>query len=74
MLFVQGSRDPLCDLGRLRPVLAGLAAPHQLHVIEVGDHSFKVPKRTGRGEAEVLAEVGGEVRRFVEEITSRPTG
>jgi hypothetical protein len=61
MLFVQGDRDPLCDLGRLREVLADLPAPVTLHVVEGGDHSFKVPKRMGRGEGEILQEVAGWV-------------
>ena len=47
MLFVQGSRDRLCDLGLLRGVMAGLS----------GDHSFKVPKRSGRTERMVWEEI-----------------
>ena len=74
MLFVQGSRDSLCDLGLLRPVLARLAAPHHLHVIEGGDHSFKTPKRAGRSDAGIQAEILDVVRRFVGEAASRPTG
>lgn len=57
LLFVQGSRDRLCDLGRLRTVLAGLSAAVTLHVIEEGDHSFKVPKRSGRTERQVWDEI-----------------
>jgi predicted alpha/beta-hydrolase family hydrolase len=72
MLFVQGSRDRLCDLDLLRPVLQTLRAPYRLHVIDEGDHSFKVPKRTGRSEAEVLAEIREEVRRFLEQMSPRP--
>ena len=68
MLFVQGSRDRLCDLDLLRPVLQKLKAPHRLHVIDQGDHSFKVPKRTGRSEADIQAEIRDEVRGFMEEI------
>jgi len=55
-LFVEGTRDTLCDLDRLRPVLARL--PHaSLHTIEGGDHSFRVPRRTGRADEEVWAEI-----------------
>ncbi len=57
LLFVQGERDRLCDLGLLREILAGLAAPLTLHVIPEGDHSFKVPKRSGRTEGEVWDEI-----------------
>ena len=43
MLFVQGDRDPMCRLELLRPVLAALAAPVDLHEVPGGDHSFKLP-------------------------------
>lgn len=44
MLFFAGTRDTLCDLNFLKPVLDRLQAPWDLEVIEGGDHSFKVPK------------------------------
>lgn len=56
-LFVQGSRDRLCDLSLLRSVLVTMPAAATLHVIEEGDHSFKVPKRTGMTEREVWDEI-----------------
>ena len=61
MLFIQGTRDPLCQLELLQEVLKPLRAPVTLHVIEEGDHSFKVPKRTGRTEADVWDEIGNVV-------------
>jgi uncharacterized protein len=45
MLFVQGSRDPFGRPEELLPVLEPL--PARLRVVEDGDHSFKVPKRSG---------------------------
>lgn len=48
MLFVQGSRDPLCDLDRLRGALAGLAGDVTVHVVEGGDHSFEPARGSGR--------------------------
>jgi uncharacterized protein len=57
MLFIQGSRDRLCDLDTLKRVLPQLPASVTLHVIEEGDHSFKVPKRTGRTEQEIWDEI-----------------
>ena len=63
-LFVQGTRDALCDLDRLRPVLAQM--PHAtLHTIEGGDHSFRVPRRTGRTDVQVWSEVVGVVARWL---------
>ena len=66
MLFIQGSRDRLCELERLRQVLATLTAPVTLHVIEGGDHSFKVPKRMGRSEDEVWREIALVMGNWIE--------
>jgi len=57
MLFVQGTRDSLCNLDDLRAVLGELRAPTTLHVVEGGDHSFKVLKRLGRSEESVFTEL-----------------
>ncbi|WP_022666764.1 alpha/beta family hydrolase [Desulfospira joergensenii] len=51
MLFVEGTRDPFCDLDLLRPVLKDMSSSHTLEIIQGGDHSFKLPKsdpRTGQ--------------------------
>jgi predicted alpha/beta-hydrolase family hydrolase len=56
-LFVQGTRDALCDLDRLRGLLPTLAVPARLHVVVGGDHSFRVLKRSGRSQDEVDDEV-----------------
>ena len=57
MLFLQGTRDGLADLGLLRPVGAALGAKATLHEIEGGDHSFAVLKKSGRTNEEALTEV-----------------
>jgi len=57
MLFLQGTRDALADLAMLRPVVAALGARATLHLVEEADHSFHVPARTGRKDADVLREI-----------------
>jgi len=57
MLFVQGTRDPFARPDLLDAVLARLGEKATLHRIEGGDHSFGVPKRSGRTATEVEAEV-----------------
>jgi len=44
MLFFAGTRDALCDLELLKPVVSRLKAPADLEVVEGGDHSFVLPK------------------------------
>jgi predicted alpha/beta-hydrolase family hydrolase len=48
MLFLQGTRDDLADLGLITGVCAGLGRRATLHVVEGADHSFAVLKRSGR--------------------------
>jgi len=45
ILFVQGTRDPLCPLDLLEQVRTAMKAPNSLHTVEGGDHSLRVPKR-----------------------------
>jgi len=40
-LFVQGDRDPFCDLARMREELPKLSRPNELVVIENAGHSFE---------------------------------
>ena len=61
MLFLQGSRDEFAGLDLLRPVVKRLGKRVTLHVVEGGDHSFKVLKRTGRTDAEVMNELADTI-------------
>lgn len=44
ILFVQGTRDPLCPLDLLESVRKRMHAPSTLHVVEGADHSLLVSK------------------------------
>jgi len=57
MLFLQGTRDEFADLELLRPVVKRLGDRAALHLVESGDHSFKVPKKSGRSEGDVMGEL-----------------
>jgi uncharacterized protein len=57
MLFLQGSRDALAALDELRPVCTALGARATLQVFADADHSFHVPARSGRNDAQVRAEL-----------------
>ena len=66
LLFVQGTRDKLANLDLLQPVIDDLGARATLHIVDQGDHSLGVPKRSGRSEAEVLGEVADVVSDWVD--------
>src|SRR5437899_9323151 len=57
MLFLQGDRDEFASLKLLKPVVSGLGERATLHLVEGGDHSFHVLKRSGRTDAEVMGEL-----------------
>ncbi len=57
MLFMQGTRDNLAELGLLEPVVKRLGPSASLHRVEGADHSFHVPARSGRNDREVLSEI-----------------
>jgi len=57
MLFLQGTRDALAELSLLRPLIDRLGQRATLTVFEDADHSFHVPAKTGRKDAEVRAEM-----------------
>jgi predicted alpha/beta-hydrolase family hydrolase len=46
ILFVQGSRDAFGTPEELQPIIETLEASTDLYIVEGGDHSFKVPKRS----------------------------
>lgn len=56
-LFLQGTRDALCDLELLREALVPCGDRARLEVVEGADHDFRVLKRSGRTDAEVLEQL-----------------
>jgi hypothetical protein len=65
MLFVQGTRDSFARWDLLEAVLARLGATATLHRVEEADHSFRVPRRTGRTAADVEAEIADTSLRWL---------
>jgi len=57
MLFLQGTRDAFARLDLITDVTEELDSRATLHVVEGGDHSFGVLKRSGRTPSEVLGEL-----------------
>lgn len=57
MLFLQGSRDTLAEVDLLRPVVASLTRRATLALFADADHAFHLSAKTGRTDAELLAEI-----------------
>ncbi len=70
ILFVQGTRDPLCPLPLLERVRAEMTAPNELYVAEGGDHSLAVAKSglkaAGKNQDDVNHEILQRVLQFVQ--------
>ena len=72
VLFVQGTRDPLCSIEELEAVRARMRAPSTLHRVEGGDHGLRVGKRVLEARGETQEDVD---RRVLEAIrTFLPAG
>jgi len=57
MLFLQGTRDALADLPLIKPLVDRLGGSATIALLEDADHSFHVPIRTGRTDAQVRKEM-----------------
>ena len=72
ILFVQGTRDPLCPLELLERVRAEMKAQNALHLVEGGDHSLIVPKRQLQAKGETQEDVDqrilNRIAQFVEQL------
>lgn len=72
ILFVQGSRDPLCPLDLLERVRTEMKTQNVLHIVEGGDHSLRVPKRqlqaTGRTQEDIDRQILKAIAGFVDEL------
>jgi predicted alpha/beta-hydrolase family hydrolase len=67
MLFLSGTRDALADLTLLKPAIDKLGDRATLHLIDTGDNSYKISKRTRESQEDVFVEMA----RVVKEWTQR---
>lgn len=66
VLFVQGTRDPLCPLDLLENIRSEMKAPNFLHVVEAGDHSLLVAKKHLRTSGETQEQVDEQILTAIE--------
>jgi uncharacterized protein len=64
MLFLQGTRDAFAEADLITEVCRRLGPRAALHMVEGGDHSFVVPKRSGRSGTEVMEELAETLVRW----------
>jgi predicted alpha/beta-hydrolase family hydrolase len=71
MLFLQGTRDALAEPGQLVPLCQALGPRATLKLFENADHSFHVPARSGRNDAQVRSEMLDALVEWIEAALDR---
>jgi predicted alpha/beta-hydrolase family hydrolase len=71
VLCINGTRDPFCDPPLMKKTLARLGANWLMLWLDEADHSFHVPKRSGRTDRDVLEHVADEVNAWRTRSSSR---
>jgi uncharacterized protein len=67
MLFLQGTRDTLATLDQIEPLCKALGKRATLKLFADADHSFHVPARSGRKDAEVMSEMLDTFAAWIDE-------
>jgi len=68
MLFLQGTRDALAALDQLEPLCAALGKCATLKLFADADHSFHVPARSGRKDAQVRGEMLDQLAGWIDSV------
>jgi uncharacterized protein len=71
MLFLQGTRDNFARLDLMTSVCRNLEPRATLHQVDGADHSFGVPKRSGRTSAQVLDELADTTARWARALVNQ---
>ena len=71
MLFLQGTRDALAELDQLEPVVKSLGKRATLKLFDQADHSFHVPAKSGRKDAEVMSEMLDMTAAWIDKVIAK---
>jgi predicted alpha/beta-hydrolase family hydrolase len=72
MLFLQGTRDQLADSQLMQRLVERLGPRATLKLYADADHSFHVPARSGRKDADVRAEMLDSLAGWIDAVISTP--
>ena len=67
MLFIEGTSDPLARFDLMQDLVKRLGSKARLHVVEGGDHSFRV-RGAKRPDEEIGRELGAVAAGFIAEV------
>jgi uncharacterized protein len=68
VICFSGTRDPFCQRELMEAALKTVKTRWEMRWVEGADHSFHVPKSSGRTDAEVLVEIANFAEAWVERL------
>lgn len=68
---MKGSKDGFCPLEKLEPVRKKMKSVNELHVIEGGDHSFKIAKKHLLSKGSTQEEAEDQAVRAIAKFVSK---
>ena len=71
ILFLSGTRDELAQLHLLEPVVRSLGARATLSLYDEADHSFHVPAKSGRNDAQVRQQMADDTANWIAGVAGR---
>ena len=74
MLFLQGTRDDFAKLELIQPVVSRLGDRARLQLFPDADHSFHVPARSGRTDAEVRGDLTRTLAAWMQSVIGHTAG
>ena len=70
ILFIQGTRDPLCPLALLDQVRSEMKALNELYILEDGDHSLRVPLKLLKSRGETQESIDQRILHAIERFSA----
>ena len=71
VLCINGTRDAFCTPSLMETALETVTTDWEMHWIEGADHSFHVPKSSGRTDGEVMKEIGTTTGAWLLKLKAR---
>lgn len=71
LLLVQGSRDPLCPLDLLETARSRIQAPHEVHIVQDGNHSLELPKGKLKSQGLTQDQIDDQVLGWIAAFVSK---
>lgn len=68
VICFNGTRDPFCTPSLMESVLKRLGDNWEMHWVDGADHSFHVPKSSGKTDADVMKEIADQASSWLERL------